>query len=651
MKRLGIDLETYSSVDIKTAGTYAYVNSHDFEILLFGYAFDDDPVQVVSLVEGEELPADVLQALFSQGVLKTAYNANFEMTCLAKYFKRPMILNQWACTSVLALTLGLPGYLDGVAKALGFPEEKQKMFEGKRLITYFCKPCNPSKINEGRTRNLPEHDAEKWAKFKEYNAQDVIVEREVLHKCEKYRPNAFEYALWQFDQRMNNKGVMLDIPFIGNAIILDGIAKEKATEELKAMTGLDNPASVMQFKSWLENQLNTKIESIDKAHMGELLKANIPAEVVKAIRLKQLISKTSVKKYAAMLNSVCDDGRIHGVLQFYGANRTGRWAGRLVQLHNLPQNHLADLDDARNLVKAGDHDMVEMLYGNVPNVLSQLIRTALVASPGRRFIVADFSAIEARVIAWLADEKWRQEIFATTGKIYEASASKMFHIPIEEITKLNPARQKGKVAELALGYQGGPGALVTMGALNMGLEESELQGIVDKWRAASPNIVKFWHDVDALAKEAITQKRTTTYKHGLAFCAEKGMLFIRLPSGRRIAYVRPRMGTNRFGGSTITYEGLNQETKKWVRLETYGGKLVENIVQATARDCLAAAMLRLDATGYQILFHVHDEVIIEAPLGEGSCEEVVQIMSQNEPWMQGLLLTADGYETPYYRKD
>lgn len=651
MRRLGIDLETFSSVDITTAGAYAYVNSPDFEILLFGYAFNDDPVQVVSLVEREELPADVLQALFSPDTLKTAYNANFEMTCLAKYFGRPMALNQWACTSVLALTLGLPGYLDGVTKALGFPEEKQKMLDGKRLITYFCKPCNPSKINDGRTRNLPEHDAEKWERFKEYNAQDVVVEREVLKKCEKYRPNATEYALWQFDQKMNNAGVLLDIPFIENAIKLDGIAKEKATEELKTLSGLENPASVMQFKGWLENKLDTKIESIDKEHTAELLKTQLPVEVRKAIRLKQLISKTSVKKYAAMLNSVCDDGRIHGVLQFYGANRTGRWAGRVVQLHNLPQNHLVDLDDARSLVRAGDHDMVEMLYGNVPNVLSQLIRTALVASPGQRFIVADFSAIEARVIAWLADEKWRQDIFATTGKIYEASASKMFHIPIEEITKGNPVRQKGKVAELALGYQGGPGALVQMGALNMGLEECELKDIVDKWRMASPNIVKFWYDVEALAKEAIREKRTTTYKHGLAFCYEQGMLFIRLPSGRRIAYVRPRMGTNRFGKESITYEGMNQETKKWVRLETYGGKLVENIVQATARDCLASSMLRLDEAGYRILFHVHDEVIIEAPYEFGSEEEVVKIMSQNEPWNKELILTADSYETEYYRKD
>ena len=651
MRRLGIDLETFSSVDITTTGAYAYVNSSDFEILLFGYAFDDDPVQVVSLVEGEELPADVLQALFSPDVLKTAYNANFEMTCLTKYFNKPMALNQWACTSVLALTLGLPGYLDGVTKALGFPEEKQKMLEGKRLITYFCKPCNPSKINGGRTRNLPEHDAEKWTRFKEYNAQDVVVEREVLKKCEKYRPNATEYALWQFDQKMNNTGVLLDIPFIENAIKLDGIAKEKATEELKSLTGLENPASVMQFKTWLENNLDTKLESIDKAHTAELLKNDLPAGVKKAIKLKQLISKTSVKKYTAMLNSVCDDGRIHGVLQFYGANRTGRWAGRVVQLQNLPQNHLEDLDEARQLVRAGDHDMVEMLYGNVPNVLSQLIRTALIAAPGSRFIVADFSAIEARVIAWLADESWRREVFAAGGDIYCASASQMFKVPVEKHGVNSHLRQKGKVAELALGYGGSSGALIAMGALNQGVLEEELPELVRAWRAASPNIVKFWNEVDELSKKAVIDKTTCTYKHGLAFCYERGMLFIRLPSGRRIAYVRPMMGTNRFGGESITYEGMNQETKKWVRLETYGAKLVENIVQATARDCLASAMLRLDAAGYKILFHVHDEVIIEAPYGFGSQEEVVEIMSQNEPWNKDLILTADSYETEYYRKD
>lgn len=651
MRRLGIDLETYSDVDITSFGAYAYVNSPVFEILLFAYAFDDDPVQVVSLIEGEELPADVLQALFSPDVLKTAYNANFERTCLAKHFNKPMALNEWACTSVLALTLGLPGYLAGVTQALGFPEEKQKMTEGKRLITYFCKPCNPSKINGGRTRNLPEHDPEKWEKFKAYNGQDVEVEREVLKKCDKYRPNAFEYALWQFDQRMNNKGVLIDVPFIENAITLDGIAKEKATEELKNLTGLANPASVLQFKGWLEEKLGTKLKSIDKTHTAELLKTELPADVRKGIKLKQLISKTSVKKYTAMLNSVCDDGRIHGVLQFYGANRTGRWAGRVVQLQNLPQNHLEDLDEARQLVRAGDHEMVEMLYGNVPNVLSQLIRTALVAEKGSRFIVADFSAIEARVIAWLSGEKWRQEVFANGGDIYCASASQMFKVPVEKHGTNGHLRQKGKVAELALGYQGGPGALKTMGALNMGLTEEELPEIVSKWRSASPHIVKFWYDVDSLVKEAITERRTTSYKYGIAFCYEKGMLFIRLPSGRRIAYVRPRLGVNRFGSESITYEGMDQTTKKWTRLETYGGKLVENIVQATARDCLAASMLRLDKAGYQILFHVHDEVIIEAPYGKGTQEDVVEIMSQNEPWMKGLLLTADSYETEYYKKD
>lgn len=651
MTRLSIDLETYSSRDIKKVGTYAYVDAADFEILLFGFAFDDDPVQVIDLAQGEMLPADVLRAIFSPEVLKTAYNANFEMTCLAKYFGEEIDVKQWACTSVLALTLGLPGYLAGVAQAMAFPDDKQKMSVGRRLIEYFCKPCKPTKSNGGRLRNLPQHDGEKWELFKQYCGQDVDVERNVLNKLSRFRPSEKEQRLWELDQKIISTGILIDRPLVENAIKCDEQIKAKGVQQLKEITGLDNPNSVAQLKNWLGQELGTEVPSLTKGVAQEMLQSDLPASIKRILELKLLISKTSVKKYSAMIGAACSDDKIRGLLQFYGANRTGRWAGRIVQVHNLPQNHLPDLDDARNLVRNGDFDMLELLYPNASDVLSQLIRTALIASPGKTFIVADFSAIEARVIAWLAGERWRQEVFATTGKIYEASASKMFHVPIEEVTKGSTLRQKGKVAELALGYQGGVGALKQMGADKMGLADDELADIVAKWRKASPKIVQFWWDVEAAVKEAISKWTSVQYKHGIAFQFEAGMLFIRLPSGRRIAYAKPRLEENNMGRTSITYLGVNQTNKSWCRLETYGGKLVENIVQATARDCLAESMLKLDAAGYKILMHVHDEVIIEAAPAVGELERVIKIMSENVSWNRGLKLDADGYVTPYYRKD
>lgn len=651
MTRLSIDLETYSSRDIKKVGTYAYVDDPEFSILLFGFGFDEDPVQVVDLAQGEKLPADVLRALFSPDVLKTAYNANFEITCLTKYFAEQIDTRQWFCTSVLALTLGLPGYLAGVAQAMNFSDDKQKMSIGKRLIEYFCKPCKPTKTNGGRERNLPQHDPEKWESFKQYCGQDVVVERDVHNRLIRFKPSENEQRLWNLDQKIVRTGILIDRPLVENAIKCDEQIKSDGMEQLRYVTGLENPNSVAQFKNWLSQEIGTEVPSLTKAVAQELLQKDIPDDIKKALELKLLISKTSVKKYSAMVNAACSDGRIRGLLQFYGANRTGRWAGRIVQVHNLPQNHLSDLDDARTLVRNGDFDMLELLYPNASDVLSQLIRTALIASPGKTFIVADFSAIEARVIAWLAGERWRQEVFATTGKIYEASASKMFHVPIEEVTKGSSLRQKGKVAELALGYQGGVGALKQMGADKMGLDEKELADIVSKWRTASPKIVRFWWDVEAAAKEAIEKRTAVQIQHGIAFQFEAGMLFIRLPSGRRIAYAKPRLEENKMGRTSITYLGVDQTNKSWCRQETYGGKLVENIVQATARDCLAEAMLKLDEAGYKILMHVHDEVVIEADPDESTLDKVIAIMSENVSWNRGLKLDADGYTTPYYRKD
>lgn len=646
---LSIDIETYSSVDLTSCGVYAYTSSPDFEILLFGYAFDDEPVTVIDLAQGEELPTEVLAALPDPNTIKTAYNANFERTCIAKYLNMPMPPEQWRCTSVHALTLGLPGYLEGVAKALKL--EQQKDTAGKMLINYFSKPCAPTKTNGGRTRNLPEHDPEKWAQYKAYNAQDVEVERKLRKVLEKYPVPETEWKLWELDQRINDLGVAVDKTLVDHAIVCDESYQDRYFKEAQEVTGLKNPNSIIQLKNWIEETTGEEVENLDRAAVKELKEETRNKTVRQVLNLRQKMSKTSVKKYQAMERALCPDGRIRGLLQFYGANRTGRWAGRLVQVQNLPRNSLQDLDLARQLLREGNYELLELLFDSVPEVLSQLIRTALIPSPGHRFIVSDFSAIEARVIAWLAEEQWRIDVFNDHGKIYEASAAHMFKVPIEEITKDSPLRQKGKIAELALGYGGAIGALKAMGALEMGLEENELPELVETWRASNSNIVKFWWDVGNAAMKAVKDKTTVPVHHGIEFSYESGGLFLRLPSGRRLCYVRPRIEINeRFNRPELTYEGVEQG-KTWGRIKTYGPKLVENIVQATSRDCLAEAMLRLDAAGYHIVFHVHDEVILDEPKDSGSVQEVNEIMKQPISWAPGLLLNADGFEANYYMKD
>lgn len=648
MTILSIDIETFSSVDLGKSGVYAYTEAPDFEILLFGYAIEDGPVHVVDLASGEYLPDKVDLDLADQVVIKTAFNANFERTCIAVHFNRMMAPEQWRCSSVLALTLGLPTKLEEVAKVMRL--EQQKDTAGKNLIRYFSIPCKPTKANGMRTRNLPHHAPEKWEQFKAYCLQDVEVERTIRKRLEKYQPSHFEQKLWCLDQRINDRGVLVDPVLVQNAIACDTQYQNRRIEEAAKLTGLDNPNSVAQLKGWLLEAEGLEVDSLNKATVPELLKQAETDDVKRVLELRQEMAKTSVKKYQAMDRARCTDNRVRGLLQFYGANRTGRWAGRLVQVQNLPQNHLKDLDLARDLLIAGEFDLLEMVYDSVPVVLSQLIRTAFIPAPGHRFMVADFSAIEARVIAWLAGEKWRLDVFNTHGKIYEASASAMFRIPLEDVTK--DIRQKGKVAELALGYQGGPGALISMGALEKGLTEEELPGIVKAWRVASPNIVQFWWDVERAAVEAVRDKTTFTLQHGLAFTYESGILFIRLPSGRKLAYVRPRIEINpRFDKPALSYEGQDQVKKQWVRMFTYGGKLVENITQATARDCLAESLLRLDATGYKTVMHVHDEAVLEVPNDWGSLDEACEIMGQPIPWAPGLPMRADGFETEFYKKD
>lgn len=651
MATLAIDLETYSDNDIKY-GVYKYVDTPQFEILLLGYSFDDEPVQVANLTK-EEMPARVLQALFDGAVTKTAFNANFEITCLKKFYP-DMPAEQWECTSVLALYNSLPTGLDNVAKILKLADDKQKDTRGKALINYFSKPCRPTKTNGGRTRNLPEHNPEAWETYIEYNRQDVVVEKEIRKKLIDLKPPEIEHKYWLMDQEINSRGARINEKLVNNAIRMNREQQKELLAKAKELTGLENPNSPGQLKRWVEDRLGETVESIDKKAIVELLKKDIPGDVRKMLGMRQQLGKTSIKKYEAMQQALTSDGRVHGMFQFYGAMRTGRWAGRIVQLHNLPRNNMEskELDIARAFVKNGDLEMMELCYENVPDTLSQLVRTAITATPGYRFIVDDFSAIEARVIAWLAGEKWRQNVFAEGGDIYCASASAMFGVPVVKHGVNGHLRQKGKIAELALGYGGSVGALKQMGADKMGLSDTELQEIVVKWRDASPAITKLWWDVDSAAKNAIKTGGTVKIKQGsLAFKRKRGALFIELPSGRHLVYVKPEIGENRFGGESILYQGMEQGSRKWGRLETYGGKLVENIVQAIARDCLAAAMLRLKEAGYKIIMHIHDEVVMEVPDGKGSLAEVTEIMSKNEPWEAGLIKTADGFEGQYYMKD
>ncbi|WP_252227998.1 DNA polymerase [Clostridium sp. ZBS3] len=653
MDILSIDVETYCDLDIRNVGAYRYCEHPSFEILLFAYAFNYEPVEIIDLKNGELLPKEVEEALNNPNIIKAAFNANFERNSIYQFYGFPTPPKQWQCTMIKALTLGLPGSLDMVGKAMHFEEDKQKMKEGKALIQYFCKPCKPTKVNKGRRRNLPEHSPEKWETFKLYCKQDVEVEREIRNKLDRYQTTTKEKLLWDLDQDINDRGVNLDLALAENAIECDEQFKERMVEEAKELTELDNPNSLTQLKKWIGEKVGYAVGSITKDTIPTLIRDaefQNNKEVKRMLELRQLMGKTSTKKYQTMLNMKCDDGRIRGILQFYGANRTGRWAGRGVQVQNLPQNHLSDLDNARSLLREGKFEDLEFLFDSIPDTLSQLIRTAFIPSEGNRFIVADFSAIEARVIAYLSSEEWRLEVFRTHGKIYEASASQMFHVPIESIKKGSDLRGKGKIAELALGYGGSVGALTSMDK-NKSIPEEELPGLVKSWRNANPNITKFWWDCDKAAKKAIQERTTVILHHGIKFIYDPGVLFIELPSGRRLSYLRPKIEEGSYGSDVITYEGMQQTSKQWTRLETYGPKLVENIVQAFSRDCLGETMFNVKEAGFNIAMHVHDELILDVPNGKSSVDEICELFAKPIEWAKGLPLRADGYECDYYMKD
>jgi len=642
MKTISIDIETYSSVNLTKSGVYKYCEADDFEILLFAYSVDGGEVKVVDLAMGEKIPLPVLNALTDENVMKWAFNAQFERICLSKYIGKHMTAKAWRCTMVWAATLGLPLSLEGVGAVLGL--EKQKLTEGKELIRYFC---TPGKLRDGTTiRHLPQDAPERWEQFKKYNIRDVEVEMSIQKRLSKFPVSETEWQNYILDQEINDRGIMLDMDLVESAIECDNEMRESNLQTAREITGLENPNSTVQLKEWLSEQ-GVKTETLSKDAIEELL-SEATDNVAEILNIRKQLAKSSVKKYTAMETAVCKDSRARGLIQFYGANRTGRYAGRLIQVQNLPQNHLPDLEQARTLVKKGFYNDIEMLYDFVPFVLSELIRTAFVPKPGCRFYVADFAAIEARVIAWLAGEGWRQDVFANGGDIYCASASQMFHVPVEKNGVNGHLRQKGKIAELALGYGGSVGALKAMGAVQMGIDESELQPLVDAWRRANTKIVRFWYAVDSAVKECI-KERHDTKTHGISFSLQSGILFITLPSGRRLAYVKPRIGENRFGGESVTYEGISG-AKKWERLESYGAKFVENIVQATARDILAEAMLRLNTSGFDIVMHIHDETVIEAA-PETSLDEICRVMGQTPAWADGLILRADGYVCDFYRKD
>jgi DNA polymerase len=653
VSKLHIDIETYSSIDIKTAGAYKYCESIDFEILMVAYAFDDEPIQIVDLAQGENLPIEFLEALQNPQVEKHAHNANFERNAFrAVGYDIP--IEQWHCSAVKSAYCGLPLSLEMVSKALKL-EEKGKLATGKALIRYFCIPCKPTNANDKRMRNMPWHDLEKWDEFKKYCINDVEAEREIDNRLQAYAIPEFERRNYILDQEINDRGIMIDLNMAKNAFDIDTQHSAILTDKMIDLTGLENPNSPAQLKKWLGDAMQKEVTSLAKSELPTLIEEAESEAVTKVLKLRKKSSKTSTKKYVAMMNCACDDDRAHGLFQFYGANRTGRWAGRLVQLQNLPQNHISDLEQARSAFASGDYDLVTMLYENVSDTLSQLIRTAFIAKPGHTFAVADFSAIEARVIAWLANEKWRLDVFSTHGKIYEASASMMFGVPIEKIDKGSDLRTKGKIAELALGYQGALGALKKMGGESMGLTDSEMTDIVKKWRNKNPQITKLWKHVEAAAKRAIkTRKKVILSRfRNLEFEYDGNVLTIQLPSGRKLFYQSPAMTTNRFGQESIKYKGLDQVTKKWWWVDSYGGKFVENIVQAIARDLLADSMLRLDENGFDIVMHVHDEAICEIP-EENSDElldEMCDIMGTEVPWAEGLPLVADGYVTPFYKKD
>ena len=662
MKHLEIDIETYSSVNLQKSGVYRYAEADDFEILLFGYSVDGREVMAVDLKSGEKIPQEILDALTDEDVTKWAFNAQFERVCLSRHLadmgisldpilgnsplskesERYLNPSSWKCSMVWSAYMGLPLSLEGVGIVLGL--EKQKLTEGKDLIRYFCVPCAPTKTNGGRTRNLPGDDEEKWRRFKAYNRRDVETEMQVQKRLIKFPVPEEIWNEYHLDQEINDRGIKVDMNFVKQAIAMDEISRTKLMNQMQELTELDNPNSVQQMKDWLsDNGLET--DTLGKKAVAELLK-DAPEHLADVLKLRQQLSKSSVKKYTAMENAVCEDSRARGMFQFYGANRTGRFAGRLVQLQNLPQNHMPDLKEARCLVESGDNEILEMLYEDIPDTLSQLIRTAFIPKSGCKFIVADFSAIEARVLSWLAGEEWRTEVFANGGDIYCASASQMFKVPVEKHGVNGHLRQKGKVAELALGYGGSVGALKAMGALEMGLEEEELKPLVNAWRVSNPNIVKFWWDVDRVVKKCIKENKPQE-THNIKFYGMSGMLFIVLPSGRQLAYVKPRIGENIFGGESVTYEGVGT-TKKWERIESYGPKFVENIVQAISRDILMYAMKALRTCS--IVAHVHDEVIIEADR-QTPLEAICKQMGRVPPWAKGLILNADGYECDFYKKD
>lgn len=660
IKTLSIDIETFSDADLNKCGVYKYAESDAFEILLFGYAANGGSVSVIDLTAGEEIPREILAALSDPDVIKWAFNASFERVCLSNWLlkNRPehftgysapgdpagafLDPSSWRCSMIWSAYLGLPLSLAGAGAVLGL--EEQKLAEGKDLLKYFCVPCKPTKSNGGRTRNLPHHDTEKWNLFKNYNKRDVEVEISIQKRLAKYPVPENIWEEYRLDQEINDRGIALDMDVVENAIRFDERSKSELMETMKSITSLENPNSVVQMKQWLaDNGMET--ESLGKKDIARLI-LDAPDKLKKALQLRLQLAKSSVKKYQEMQNAVCNDGRAHGMFQFYGASRSGRWAGRLIQLQNLPQNHMTDLAEARELIRSGDYETMELLYEDIPDTLSQLIRTAFIPRSGCKFIVCDYSAIEARVLSYLAKETWRSRVFAEGKDIYCASASQMFHVPVEKHGVNNHLRQKGKIAELALGYGGSVGALTSMGALEMGLSENELRPLVDAWRTSNPNIVRFWWDVDSAVKTAIRQC-VRICVNGISFEYKSGMLFITLPSGRNLSYVKPKIGGNRFGGESVTYEGVGA-TKKWERLESYGPKFVENIVQAVSRDLLCFAMRNLSHCF--IVGHVHDELIIECSPGV-SLDAVCAQMSRSPDWMPDILIRGDGYETSFYKKD
>lgn len=653
---MGIDIETYSSVDLGKAGVYAYTEAPDFDILLIGYKYDDeDEVHVIDTMEIDRDFDDELyefrRAVTDPAIVKTAYNANFERTCLAKWFGDPMPPEEWRCTMIKCLTMGLPGNLADAGMALGLPEDKLKDPQGKALIQFFSKPCKPTRTNGQRTRNLPAHDPEKWKLFIAYNRQDVVTEQEILKRLAIYKIPDSEQALWSLDQHMNDNGVKLDIPMVEKIVDYDNQRRQELQEEAQELTGLSNPNSLAQLKEWLASQ-GVSMTSVTKDTIVEALAGDLPENVRRMLEIRTALGKTSVAKYSTMLTAVCQDHRLRGILQFYGANRSGRWAGRLVQTHNLAKNSLPDLDLARELAAAGDFDTMQTLFGETAFVFSELIRTAFIASDGCRFVVSDFSAIEARVISWISGEEWRLEAFRAGKDIYCETASQMYKVPVVKHGENGHLRQKGKVAELACGYQGGIGAMKRMDKGGT-IPEEELQAVVDAWRAANPKIPKLWRTCELAAKTAIEEHRTVRINHGIAFSYINGNLFIKLPSGRKLCYWDARLKLDpRDGRDHIVYMGVNQETKQWGETETYGGKLVENIVQATARDCLAVAMTRVSERGYKIVMHVHDEMIVDVPNEDtGALDVINACMAEPIDWAPGLPLKGDGYETTFYMKD